>query len=580
MRFANWPLRHKLYFNNFFGVGCILLGVIFTFYLIHRFAFLQDARSRIDVGMAAVNEYAILLLADVNDPVTAQARYQTAQKSIETFTKVAGELEEQLRGTEYSAGLSVSLAKMREVPALGDEIERAWKGIGQQSRAIDEALSHIDGILAGLPKTIELLEFKLRLADVMGRVRTEKEALVQKSEESKAIAATLATLADRASTVGQNEIAKELQNLSQAHVQLMTIHQQRVEKCEALRMTSTTLLNYYTEQLASSQVAKTEQTNFLYWLVALMFVGVCVIAYFTINWIVRLQSVPLQIISKLVEAMSTGKFQRMDAYQHYALRHDEMGVLFRSLLMLRERFAGILHSVAGVSGAIQDATKALDLTVDTIQRNSSAQAEGMENVSNAVEEITASIDNNAELAQQAEAIMGQSKEVFDSLAVDGKASVEAVRNIAARINVVSELAQQTNILALNAAVEAARAGEHGRGFAVVATEVRKLAERSGTTASEVVRYATEALRANEKTAQQIVSLAPELSKSAEMAAGGRSVSQQMAVGANQINDAVQELSKASQENAHQSQQLAEHVSALVKQTDQLTEQVSFFQIED
>jgi len=95
-----------------------------------------------------------------------------------------------------------------------------------------------------------------------------------------------------------------------------------------------------------------------------------------------------------------------------------------------------------------------------------------------------------------------------------------------------------------------------------------------------VRYATEALRANEKTAQQIVSLAPELSKSAEMAAGGRSVSQQMAVGANQINDAVQELSKASQENAHQSQQLAEHVSALVKQTDQLTEQVSFFQIED
>jgi len=114
---------------------------------------------------------------------------------------------------------------------------------------------------------------------------------------------------------------------------------------------------------------------------------------------------------------------------------------------------------------------------------------------------------------------------------------------------------------------------------VVATEVRKLAERSGTTASEVVRYATEALQANEKTAKQITSLAPELSKSSEMAAGGRTMSQQMAIGANQINDAIQELSKNSQDNAIESQQLASLVSDLVKQTDELIEQVSFFQIE-
>lgn len=579
MRFANLSLRHKLYINNIFGIGCILLGVVFTFYLIHRFSFLQDARSRLDVGMASVNEYAILLLADVNDPVTANARYQEAQKRIEIFTKVAKELEEQLRGTEYSAGLSVSLAKMREVPLLGDEILQAWNGLAKQTRAIDEALDHIDGILATLPKTIELLEYKLRLADVMGRIRTGKNTLMQREDESKEIVSILTQLTERARLVGQNGVAQDLESLAQSYTELVRIHLLRVEKCEALRKTSSTLLDFYTEQLASSQITKAKQTNFLYIIVVVMFIGVCIIIYFVISWIVRLQSDPLRILSVLVGAMSTGQFQRMERYQHYARREDEIGRLFGSLLILRERLASILQAVTGVSSAIQNATTALNRTVDTIHRTANEQAGGMESVSNAVEEITASIDNNAELAQQAESIMGHSKVVFDALAEDGKASVEAVRNIAARINVVSELAQQTNILALNAAVEAARAGEHGRGFAVVATEVRKLAERSGTTASEVVRYATEALQANEKTAKQITSLAPELSKSSEMAAGGRAMSQQMAIGANQINDAIQELSKNSQDNAIESQQLASLVSDLVKQTDELIEQVSFFQIE-
>jgi methyl-accepting chemotaxis protein len=197
-----------------------------------------------------------------------------------------------------------------------------------------------------------------------------------------------------------------------------------------------------------------------------------------------------------------------------------------------------------------------------------------------MEEMAASVQQNAENSQQTEKIASASSERAQASGEAVMRTVRSMKEIAEKVKIIEEVARRTDLLALNAAVEAARAGEHGKGFAVVASEVRKLAERSQTAAAEIIRLTLDGVTTAENTGEMLTLLVPNIQKTAELVREIAAASREQAVGADQVNKAIVQLDQVIQQNASNSEQLAATAQGLADQAETLQSAIDFFKLGD
>ncbi|BCK86667.1 hypothetical protein MIZ01_0433 [Sideroxyarcus emersonii] len=323
-------------------------------------------------------------------------------------------------------------------------------------------------------------------------------------------------------------------------------------------------------------------------------IAVQMVLFFVIGWLINQVTRPTRELQQVMLAMQAdGDLSRRVSVHS----KDEVGQTAAAFNALIDSFTVIIRQVLDGVGRINRTTGHIAATSSEVENSSREQSKAVSSTATAVGAVTASINS---VAENTRAVRGLSEKSLQQTergnrsveemvreiqsienAVQQIASaagefVESARTIASMTQQVKDIADQTNLLALNAAIEAARAGEQGRGFAVVADEVRKLAEKSAQSASEIDKVTSKLDEKSARVEQAIASGVQSLqithkhveSMAAVLNEAGAAV-RESNVGVGEIAVAVGEQGAASNEitrNIEQIASMAEKNHGAIEQT--------------
>ena len=345
------------------------------------------------------------------------------------------------------------------------------------------------------------------------------------------------------------------------------------------------LLRQQVDAMAAEEQGVAEQTQWIF--VAAVVLTVLVVVPLTLMNM-------LSICRPLVQARQTAlTIARGDLSQSVKVEgKDEVADLQRALDQMQQSLGSMVTQVRDASGNIATASQEIATGNQDLSSRTEQTASNVQETVASLSQLTATVQQTAsssqlanQLAASASTTATRGGDVVAQAVVSMQEITTSSRKIGDIIGLIDSIAFQTNILALNAAVEAARAGEQGRGFAVVAAEVRSLAQRSAQAASEIkaliqtsVQAVDVGVRQVEDAGKTMKEIVDSVQRVGDIIGEITAASSEQSGGIGQVNQAVGDIDRMTQQNAALVEESAAAAESLREQAARLAQVVGQFRI--